>query len=886
MTNIYITLSTSVLQINTTPATVLLSTLNAPGAVFTIRDIGGTATQANPITISTTSGVRFYDTTSSIQITQPYGYVTVNPNTSTIWSLQNSFAFPDTQAVANVRGVNASYLTASTLIANTLAVSTINATNFTLSSLSTLQTMTILGNLSTASTVQIGATLNVRNLSVMSDFLINGHLSTISSINTGGTLTVRQQSFFTGPVSTGANVNIGGALSTAGALEVRGLTTFNSSVTVIGGFQVNGSFTASSTITIQGALNVVGQATFNSTALFTQGANMSTSATVLGNMSVGNNATVANSTVTGTLNILNAVTFSNAVTTLSSIIATSSIVVGSNVNVGRQLNASTISTTNTITALNAQINNQLLTSSLFVTNTAYFSGPTLFQSSLGVACNSPNYTMDVNGTINAGNYLVNGLPFESGASFSTLIVSSLSVKQNMYLGGTEISASGTYDPPTIFSSRDTTRNWSAIAMSSNGSYQLASVGIGSGFLYTSYDSGNNWTQRSISFSWTDVAVSGSGQYMMAGGSGLRPYISSDYGQNWTQSDTGLGLTVSISSNGQYMITGQTSFLFLSANFGASFTSISFSTNTPTFNQVALNSNGSMIAAATTKGIYRSTDFGATFTSTLTSSNYSKISISANGQYMTAINSTGPQLNISVNSGASWVAVDSVRLWTSVCVSASGQYQLATVTSGGRVYWSSNYGSNWTATASSQQWSDVATSADGTMVSLAVNGGTLFVKQAILTLANSANVIGNLNVGGTLSKTAGSFEIPHPIKANTLLTHSFIEGPRADLLYRGKATLRQGQGYVDIEQSCTANGSVLTPGTFVALATHPQVYLQNNDSFDYVKGIVSANILSIQCENSNFNGSCDWMIMAERHDPSIKKWTRTDEDGFLVLEHPR
>ena len=51
---------------------------------------------------------------------------------------------------------------------------------------------------------------------------------------------------------------------------------------------------------------------------------------------------------------------------------------------------------------------------------------------------------------------------------------------------------------------------------------------------------------------------------------------------------------------------------------------------------------------------------------------------------------------------------------------------------------------------------------------------------------------NLIVSKNLTKASGSFLIDHPLDPdNKNLVHSFIEGPRYDLLYRGEATLRRG-----------------------------------------------------------------------------------------------
>ena len=62
-------------------------------------------------------------------------------------------------------------------------------------------------------------------------------------------------------------------------------------------------------------------------------------------------------------------------------------------------------------------------------------------------------------------------------------------------------------------------------------------------------------------------------------------------------------------------------------------------------------------------------------------------------------------------------------------------------------------------------------------------------------AHPLDVVGNINCTGTLSKGSGSFKIDHPlaIMSNThTLCHSFIEGPKADLIYRGKVNLVNGE----------------------------------------------------------------------------------------------
>ena len=47
---------------------------------------------------------------------------------------------------------------------------------------------------------------------------------------------------------------------------------------------------------------------------------------------------------------------------------------------------------------------------------------------------------------------------------------------------------------------------------------------------------------------------------------------------------------------------------------------------------------------------------------------------------------------------------------------------------------------------------------------------------------------------------------------------------------------------------------MTQGTFVSLCTNPVYYLQNDGSFDRIRGSINVNILNIICENNTLDGS--------------------------------
>jgi len=149
-----------------------------------------------------------------------------------------------------------------------------------------------------------------------------------------------------------------------------------------------------------------------------------------------------------------------------------------------------------------------------------------------------------------------------------------------------------------------------------------------------------------------------------------------------------------------------------------------------------------------------------------------------------------------------------------------------------------------------------------------------------------DISGNVRVTGSIAKGSSTFTIDHPVVPSTILIHSVIEGPRCDLIYRNRKQLSNGYAEIDIEKECTANDSTMSPGTFDALCTNPQTFLQNNETFDRVKGYVSSHMLFITCENPESTAMIDWQVIAERHDPFIKKWDMTDSNGLLIVEHPK
>ena len=156
-----------------------------------------------------------------------------------------------------------------------------------------------------------------------------------------------------------------------------------------------------------------------------------------------------------------------------------------------------------------------------------------------------------------------------------------------------------------------------------------------------------------------------------------------------------------------------------------------------------------------------------------------------------------------------------------------------------------------------------------------------------TPAYTFDVSGNINASGNVTAAgAKPFNIIHPLSDSKRLVFCAIEGPRCDLIYRGRVALTNGTTTVHLDTQSTADGTNgMTPGTFSALARNPQVYLQNNDTFDAVKGTVQGGTLTIRSANPDATATIDWMVMAERKDAAMYGNSLTDSNGYLMNEHP-
>lgn len=155
------------------------------------------------------------------------------------------------------------------------------------------------------------------------------------------------------------------------------------------------------------------------------------------------------------------------------------------------------------------------------------------------------------------------------------------------------------------------------------------------------------------------------------------------------------------------------------------------------------------------------------------------------------------------------------------------------------------------------------------------GGSVRVTNAITATTITAT---------TIIKSSGSFRIPHPLpeKRHTHdLVHSFIEGPQADLIYRGTTQLSNGQAVINLD---TAAG--MTEGTFILLCRNTQCIVTNDSDWDLVRGSVNNNLLTIDSQNTSSSATVSWVVFGERRDQHMYDTDWTDDEGHVIVEPER
>lgn len=258
------------------------------------------------------------------------------------------------------------------------------------------------------------------------------------------------------------------------------------------------------------------------------------------------------------------------------------------------------------------------------------------------------------------------------------------------------------------------KDWRSMIVSADGSKIVALTN--DNFLYVSLDSGNTWAIETLSMNNPlQVFFSDNETKLLLTTYGDYIYSSSDLGKSWTPF-TDLGKTnwssIISSTDGTKLTAIKYGKSYVSENSGESWTEHSIPE--VSFYFITSSSDGSKLAAiapGNSQHIYTSSDSGATWTAQTGSPKilWGFIASSANGERLLA--SGGSKVYISTDSGITWNTTSlPEKEWGKVTSSADGKYLAALdkTYNGNAIYTSSDFGETWTADIVSKQikWASI------------------------------------------------------------------------------------------------------------------------------------------------------------------------------------
>lgn len=243
-------------------------------------------------------------------------------------------------------------------------------------------------------------------------------------------------------------------------------------------------------------------------------------------------------------------------------------------------------------------------------------------------------------------------------------------------------------------------NIDALAISQNGAYILICTNSTTD-VYISSDYGKTFTTTPVNGSaqssdrYLSATVSGDGRYMVLSKRGGMVLYSQDYGQNWVVKFTTLGYnfsSVSISSDGKYLLVIRGSMVEFSSNYANTFLYLGITAS----GGGCLSSDGKYLLLKSLYGteISISSDYGATFSKKQTPSHYdNKPAMSGDGKYIMFSNNNDYYL--SSDYGSTWTKLNfSGGSDRYKVISGDGKYMLCELTTGD-IITSSDYGVSWT-----------------------------------------------------------------------------------------------------------------------------------------------------------------------------------------------
>jgi len=224
----------------------------------------------------------------------------------------------------------------------------------------------------------------------------------------------------------------------------------------------------------------------------------------------------------------------------------------------------------------------------------------------------------------------------------------------------------------------------------SGNYIFAGTGLYPTLtgVYISTNNGNNWTQTSLNNLEVD-ALAVSGNYIFAGTDGSGVYISTNNGTNWAQTAMNSKSINSLATFGNNVFAGTVYFgIYLSTDNGTTWAQTSL--NTQFIHAFAIIGNN-IFAGAHDGSIYLSTNNGTNWTQTV---------VSTEGIICLAV--LGNNIFAGTNGNGIYLSTNNGINWTQTALSGKGVYSFAVLgnnifagTTNSGVYLSTNSGTNWT-----------------------------------------------------------------------------------------------------------------------------------------------------------------------------------------------
>ncbi len=298
------------------------------------------------------------------------------------------------------------------------------------------------------------------------------------------------------------------------------------------------------------------------------------------------------------------------------------------------------------------------------------------------------------------------------------------------------------------------RAWQAITASADGSKLAAAVDGGQ--IYTSSNSGLNWSAVGTDRNWQAIASSADGSKLVAVVDGGAIYTSTDSGANWTARESARNWkSVASSADGQNLVAAVYSGkLYTSVDAGVTWTNRN--SDRPWYAVASSSSGSNLVAAVYGGGIYTSTDVGTNWVLRSTGDKlWAAVASSSNGLKLAAAEVNG-FISTSTDGGTNWTQQvgSGARFWTSLASSADGT-ELVASTYGGKLYTSSDSGVTWTARDSDRLWFAVSASADGGKLAAVTDGGLIYTSEdvnapATITVAEDSGAYTNANFFTTIN----------------------------------------------------------------------------------------------------------------------------------------